>query len=150
MKKSDKSSISSLEQYIETKEEKPIYRKAFIHKSYKGRCPPYSTNEVLELIGDKALDLVLYEQLYRSVEGNLTKVEMDNERQKKTSEKGLAAVFDYYDLEKFVKKPDDKMSMNRKVKHNIVESLAGAIFLEEGYEKAKDLLTKFILNPVKN
>ena len=31
MKKSDKSSISSLEQYIETKEEKQIYRKAFIH-----------------------------------------------------------------------------------------------------------------------
>lgn len=144
MKKSNESNISSFKQYIE---EKQAYRKAFIHKSYKGRCPPFTTNEVLELIGDKALDLVLYEQLYRNAEGNLTRIEMDNERQKKTSEKGLAAVFDCYDLEKYVKKPDDKMSMNRKVKHNIVESLAGAIFLEEGYEKAKDLLTKFILDP---
>ena len=150
MKKRDKSSISSLEQYIEEKAENPTYNKAFIHKSYKGRCPPFTTNELLELIGDKALDLVLYEQLYRSADGNLKRIEMDNERQKKTSEKGLAAVFDYYDLEKYVKKPDNKMSINRKVKHNIVESLAGAIFLEEGYEKAKDLLTKFILDPVNN
>lgn len=45
MKESNESNISSFKQYIEEKkEEKQAYRKAFIHKSYKGRCPPFTTN----------------------------------------------------------------------------------------------------------
>ena len=136
----------SLNNYIEEKyKNEPLFHKAFMHKSYKVKLPNYKTNDILELIGDKALDLVLYEQLYKNAEGKITKGKMDKERQNKMSEKGLAAVFDYFNLGKYVQIPDENTPFNNKLKHNIIESIAGAIFLIEDFLKAKELLKQFIL-----
>jgi dsRNA-specific ribonuclease len=138
----------SFEEYIEeNKRDNPFFRKAFVHKSYKNVLPHYETNETLEIIGDKALDLVLYEHLYNSSEGKITKQEMDDIRQEKTSKKGLATVLDYYDLQKYIEVHEPKQDINDEVKHNIIEALAGAIFLSERYPKTEELLKKYILFP---
>ncbi len=135
-------------EYIEQNiKNKLLFRKAFIHKSYKNVNPQYDTNETLEMIGDKALDLVLYEHLYNISGGKTTKKEMDHIRQEKTSKKGLAPIYDKYELQNYVDVFDPKQPINDEVKHNIVESLAGAIFLVEGYTIAEELLMKFILYP---
>lgn len=135
-------------QYIEQNiKDKPFFRKSFIHKSYKNIKPPCDTNETLEMIGDKALDLVLYEHLYNTSEGKITKEEMDDIRKEKTSKKGLALIYDRYGLLKYTDVFDPKQPINDEVKHNIVESLAGAIFLVEGYKIANELLMKFMLYP---
>jgi len=149
MKKSDISIKLDLEQYIEQKQKKiSLMRKAFIHKSYKDTLPHHETNETLEIVGDKVLDLVLYKHLYNLFEGKIMKWEMDRKRQEITSAEGLAPVFDYYNLIRYVKLPNPKQPINNALKHNIVESLAGAIFLIEGYPKAEKLLKKFIFNPI--
>ena len=149
MKKSEISIKLELDNYIEQEQKKnALMQKAFIHKSYKNSIPHYETNESLEIIGDKVLDLVLYKQLYNSTGGKIAKWEMDQKRQEITSKEGLAPVFDYYNLLRYVKLFDPKTQINDELKHNIVESLAGAIFLVESYLKAEKLLTKFIFNPI--
>jgi len=96
------------------------------------------------MIGDKILDLILYEYHFSLSEGKISENELDGFRQQKTSAKGLVKVFDYYNLERYTKLHDATQSINTEIKHNIVESLAGAIFLAEGYLKTKDLVEKFI------
>lgn len=134
--------------YIEQKIlEEPLFRKAFIHKSYKNRLPHHETNETLESVGDKALDLVLYDYLYKNSGGKIHKEDMDNLRKEKCSQEGFVPIFDLHDLQKYAEFFDPKQPISGKVKHNFVESLAGAIFLIEGYEVARDILLKFFLYP---
>jgi len=148
MKTSDISIQLDLDKYIERKQKKfALMRKAFIHKSNKNTLPYSETNETLEIVGDKMLDLVLYKHLYILFKGKIAKWEMDRKRQEITSEEGLALVFDYYNLIRYVKLSNQKQPINNALKHNIVESLAGAIFLVEGYQKAEKLLKKLIFNP---
>ena len=148
MKTSDISIQLDLDKYIERKHKKfALISKAFIHKSNKNTFPYSETNETLEIVSDKMLDLVLYKHLYISFKGKIAKWEMDRKRQEITSEEGLALVFDYYNLIRYVKLSNHKQPINDALKHNIVESLAGAIFLVEGYPKAEELLKKFIFNP---
>lgn len=147
-KKYLKSDLVELKEYIEGNlEVKPPFQKAFVHKSYKNKLPHDKTNETLEMIGDKALDLVLYKHLYNESEGKITKEKMDRVRQEKTSKKGLAPIYDRYELQNYADFFDPKQPVNDEMKHNIVESLAGAIFLVEGYKMAEELLVKFILYP---
>ena len=53
-------------------------------------------------------------------------------------------VFYYYNLERYKMKHDATQPINTKIKHNIVELLAGAIFLVEGYLKTKSMVEKFM------
>ena len=93
----------TFEQYIVDNQKKnPLIKRAFVHTSYKNIRPHYETNETLEMIGDKILDLILYEYHYSLSDGKISKVELDGFRQQKTTEEGLANVFDYYNLEVIV------------------------------------------------
>jgi ribonuclease-3 len=133
--------------YIYKKQnESKMFKIAFTHPSYKIQGSSVETNDNLELIGDKVLDLVLYQNLYKKYENTISKHQMDNLRQRLMSKTGLAYLFDVLNLEPFVNKPPKyDLTFNPTVKHNIVESLIGATYLEEGYE----LAYKFIIELVK-
>lgn len=138
----------NFEEYIVEKlRDEPLFQKAFVHKSYKNKRLHHLTNETLEMIGDKALDLVLYKYHFTSSEEKIPKKVLDRIRQDKTSKKGLAKVFDFLDLNNHTDLFDRNQKINDKIKHNIVESLAGAIFLVESHEMAEKLLLEFILYP---
>ncbi len=120
-----------------------MFKLAFTHTSYKGLY--VETNEILELIGDKVLDLILYHLLYKTHASTISKIEMDNKRQKLMSATGLEIIFDTFNLGNFmIKPPNHYLPLNPKVKHNIVEALCGAIYLEDGYKTAYEFITLFI------
>jgi len=123
-----------------------LFKVAFTHPSYKGYNSSVDTNEILELIGDKVLDLILYHFLYKKYANTISKEHMDNSRKKLMSAAGLAKIFDSFNLKKFlVKPPNYDLPLSPNVKHNIVESLIGAIYLEDGY----DIAFKFIAELLK-
>jgi len=124
--------------YIDKKQlQSKKFKIAFTHPSNKGYNASIDTNERLELIGDKVLDLVLYHFLYKKYKNTISKGKMDNLRQELMSAIGLSKIFDFINLGDFlIKPPNYNLPLSPKVKHNIVESLIGAIFLEDGYEIA--------------
>jgi len=122
-----------------------LFEVAFTHPSYKGYSSHVETNEILELIGDKVLDLVLYHFLYIKYAHTISKKEMDDARQKLMSKRGLTTTFDTFNLEKYlIKPPNHFLELNSGVKHNIVESLIGAIYLEEGFELVFKFITELL------
>lgn len=132
------------------KENSQIFKTSFIHPSYKGYNPMVETNENLELIGDRVLDLTLYHYLYNKFTDSISKKQMDDLRQKLLSATGLEKIFDALNLEKSVEKPPNhKLTFNSKVKHNIVEALVGATYLEDGYEIAYNFITELLKKDLK-
>ena len=122
-----------------------VFEIAFTHPSYKGYNSRKKTNEILELIGDKVLDLILYHFLFLRYSHTLSKKEMDDARQDLMSKQGLKIIFDIFDLEKYIIKPPKHiLELSPGVKHNIVEALIGAIYLEEGFEIAFKFVSELI------
>ncbi len=137
--------------YIENKKNlSQMFKVAFTHTSFKGLNSSVETNANLELIGDKVLDLALYDYLYSKFSNSISKKQMDDYRQKLLSKTGLEKIFNILDLEKFVvKPPNHKLEFNPKVKHNIVEALTGAIYLEDGYKDAYNFLNELLIKDLK-
>ena len=68
--------------FINKKQQKSkLFEVAFTHPSYKGYNSYVKTNEILELIGDKVLDLILYHFLFLRYTHTISKKEMDDARQ---------------------------------------------------------------------
>lgn len=134
--------------YINKKQQSSkLFQVAFTHPSCKGYNSDIESNEILELIGDKVLDLVLYHFLYIKYAHKISKKEMDDARQKLMSKQGLAPNFNIFNLEKYlIKPPNHYLELSSGVKHNIVEALVGAIYLEEGIELVFKFITELLDN----
>jgi len=132
--------------FIDKKQQRSkLFEVAFTHPSYKGYNPHVETNEILELIGDKVLDLILYHFLFLRYEHTISKKDMDDARQELMSKQGLKIIFDIFNLEKYlIKPPNHFLELSPGVKHNIVEALIGAIYLEEGFEIVFKFVTELI------
>lgn len=124
-----------------------LFEVAFTHPSCKGYSSHIETNEILELIGDKVLDLVLYHFLYIKDAHTISKKDMDDARQKLMSKWGLSTTFNIFNLEKYIIKPPNHfLELTPGVKHNIVEALVGAIYLEEGINLVFKFITELLDN----
>lgn len=127
-----------------------LFEIAFTHPSCKGFSSQLITNETIELIGDKVLDLVLYHYLHTKYRFTISKKQMDDFRKKLMSKSGLEKLFDAFNLKNYlIKPPNHKLTLSPKVKHNIVESLFGAIYIEDGISKVSEFMTD-LLNREKN
>jgi ribonuclease III len=127
-----------------------LLRQAFVHRSYLNENPdfPQGHNERLEFLGDAVLELVVTEYLYTTYpnpEGELTnwrsalvKGEMLSEV---ASELGMEP---YLHLSKGEAKSSSDRSRNL-ILANAFEALIGAIYLDQGYEAAKDFVHRFLL-----
>lgn len=123
---------------------------AFVHASYvnEHRNKKNEHNERLEFLGDAVLELVVTEFLYKNFptkgEGILT-----NWRSALVKGKHLAEIAEKLDLGLFLYlSRGEERSGGRKKKYilaNTLESLIGAIYLDQGYKVAHEFIDNMIL-----
>lgn len=116
---------------------------ALTHKSFKKG----KNNERLEFLGDAVVDLIVGEYLYLRFkdhqEGKLSKI-----RASIVNEEGLAMLARDLGIDQYLYLSGAEESNNGRNKPSILadafEALVGAIFLESGFEKAKEFLYPLI------
>ena len=123
--------------------DEPLILEALTHKSCK---QPYN-NERLEFLGDAVLDLIVGEYLYKKFpdvnEGDLSKL-----RASLVNEKGFHLLATAIQLGKYIFiSPAEENNHGRgksSISSNAFEALIGAIYLEGGLEKAREVSLKLI------
>ena len=123
---------------------------ALTHRSYLNENPDwkYDHNERMEFLGDAVLELVVTEYLYGhypNPEG-----EMTNWRAALVNSVMLAKVATKFDLNDFLLlsrgEAKDTGRARQYILANAVESVIGALYLDQGYGAAKVFIEKFILD----
>lgn len=127
-----------------------LLERAFIHRSYLNEHPKLGLehNERIEFLGDAVLELVVTDFLYRTYpnpEGDLT-----NWRSALVKTESLAAVAGELGIAEFFKLSRGEAKGNARshalISANAVEALIGAMYLDQGYDTAKDFITKHIIS----
>ncbi len=127
-----------------------LLERAFIHRSYLNEHPKLGLehNERLEFLGDAVLELVVTDYLYRNYpnpEGDLT-----NWRSALVKTESLADVASKLGLSEHFKLSRGEAKGNSRshalISANAVEALIGAIYMDQGYERAAEFITEHIVS----
>jgi len=131
-----------------------LLQQAFVHRSYLNENLDFTlgSNERLEFLGDAILGLVIAESLYRQSdsldEGDMTKLRAALVRQDSLAQLALSmGLGDYL----YLGQGEDKGG-GRKRARNLacaMEALIGAVFVDQGFESAKDLVTRLFSHNVR-
>lgn len=123
---------------------------AFVHRSYLNEHRDFSLahNERLEFLGDAVLELVVTEYLftnYGNPEGELT-----NWRAALVNAKTLASIayeigFEPYLFLSHGESKDAGTKARDFIMANTIEAVVGAIYLDQGYDSAKNFLMDWVL-----
>lgn len=122
---------------------------ALTHRSYlnENRSFHLPHNERLEFLGDAVLELVATEFLYQNYphpEGELT-----NFRSALVNYRMLSEIAKRLGLEDFLLmsrgEAKDLGRARQVIMANVIEAVIGAIYLDQGYEAAKDFITREVL-----
>lgn len=142
--------LSSLQERLGVEfENEEFLRQALTHRSYINENPDFDLdhNERLEFLGDAVLELITTDYLYRNYsepEGVLT-----NWRSALVRSEMLAKVAEDLEMEDklLLSKGErkDKGRGRRYIMGNAVEAIIGAIYLDQGYDKAKVFVDEYIL-----
>jgi ribonuclease-3 len=142
--------LSELESKIDLKfKNKNNLLQALTHRSYLNENPKWGQehNERLEFLGDAVLELVVTEYLYKTYpnpEGELT-----NWRAALVNAVTLSKITAEFDLNDYVLlskgEARDTGRARQYILANAMESLIGAIYLDQGYEASEKFISKFIL-----
>ena len=122
-----------------------LYRQAFVHKSVakKNTKGLKLSNERLEFLGDSVISAIVSEYLFEKFpdkdEGYLTQM-----RSKIVSRKSLNSLGEKIGLEPLVKYLKGNFPY-KSLLGNVFEALFGAIYLDKGYKKAKEVFIECIL-----
>lgn len=127
-------------------QEKLIYT-ALTHPSYAQQKGISDNNQRLEFLGDAVLNFIVAEYLYKNYpqkgEGELTKI-----RAKVVCEKALLNVAKTINLGDYLLLgKGEEMSGGRKRKSilaDTVEAVIGAVYLDQGYDSARDFVLKHL------
>ncbi|RJQ28993.1 ribonuclease III [Candidatus Parcubacteria bacterium] len=127
-----------------------LLEEALTHRSYLNEYPGVrpSHNERLEYLGDAVLELIVSEELFkkfpRSLEGQLTVF-----RAALVNYQMLGRIAQEIDLEKsiFMSKGESKDTGKARevIVANAFEALIGAVYLDQGFEVARDFVRTFVL-----
>lgn len=130
--------------------DKSLLERAFIHRSYLNEHPKTGLehNERLEFLGDAVLELVVTDFLYRNYEnpeGDLT-----NWRSALVKTESLSAVADKLELDQYLMLSRGEAKGNERsralIHANCVEAMIGAIYMDKGYEAAKQFIDAHIIS----
>ena len=132
--------------------DKEIYERAFVHTSYSyEHSLPYSY-EKLEFLGDAIVDLVVSDYLYKNKdlsEGEMTKI-----RASYVCENALFEYANDLGFSKYLKLGNGEVNSGGSHKKAILadtfEALMGAIYLDQGFEKVKEVALKIIVPYIEN
>ncbi len=124
-----------------------LIQMALIHPSYSQEKNGVGNNQRLEFLGDAVLNFVVAEYLYKhyqdKAEGDLTKI-----RARVVCERSLMEVAKSIDLGQYLLLgKGEEMSGGRKRKSilaDAVESVIGAIYLDQGYQKAAEFILGYL------
>jgi ribonuclease-3 len=122
---------------------------AFVHRSYLNEHKSVKAhNERLEFLGDAVLELVVTEYLYNNYanpEGDLT-----NWRSALVKTESISEAAARLGFEEFLKMSRGERSSSGRSRQlilaNSFEAVTGAIYLDQGYNKAKEFIDKNILS----
>ena len=153
-KKKGRINMEELEQIIGyTFQNKKLLEQALTHSSYANekKLGKLGCNERLEFLGDAVLELVssdfLYARFPQIPEGELTK-----KRASLVCEPSLAYCARQFGLPKFLLLGrGENMTGGRNgdsIVSDATEALLGAIYLDGGFEPAKEFVLRFILNDI--
>ena len=142
--------LVQLENKIDIKfKDRNILLQALTHRSYLNENPKWGQdhNERLEFLGDAVLELVVTEYLYKTnpnPEGELT-----NWRAALVNAVMLARIAGEFDLNDYILlskgEARDTGRARQYILANAMESLIGAIYLDQDYDASKKFIDKFIL-----
>lgn len=126
-----------------------LLKQALVHRSYLNEHKDFilDHNERLEFLGDAVLELITTEYLYKNFsnpEGELT-----NFRSALVNGKMLARVASELHLEEYLMMSKGEAKDTGKSKQyllaNALEAVIGALYLDQGYEVAKQFVEKNVL-----
>ncbi len=128
-----------------------LYKQAFIHTSYA-----YEHNlksyETLEFLGDAIVDLIISDYLYKS--GKYTEGEMTKIRASYVCENALYEYSTDLNLSKYIKVGVGEKRADgthkKAIMADVFEAFMGAVYLDLGYEKTKDVGLKIIVPYIEN
>lgn len=129
---------------------KDLLQQALVHRSYINENPKFHLdhNERLEFLGDAILEMAVTDYLYSNYpnpEGELTSWRAALVNAKMLSKiAGDLGVNNFLLLSRGEKK--DTGRARQYILANSLESLIGAIYLDQGYEITNNFIKKFILN----
>lgn len=122
---------------------KDIYEIAFIHSSYSTTHGLEHDYERLEFLGDSVLNMLVADYIFHKYpnygEGNLTKM-----RANYVCQSALIYYSKQLGLDKFIKISTEEHNMGHNdvlsISADIFESFLGAIYIDQGIEKAREYL----------
>ncbi len=142
--------LVKLEDKIEVKfKDRNILLQALTHRSYLNENPKWDQdhNERLEFLGDAVLELVVTDYLYRNYQN--PEGEMTNWRAALVNANMLAKLSAEIDLNDYILlskgEARDTGRARQYILANAMESLIGAIYLDQGYDAAGKFIHKYIL-----
>lgn len=143
--------VSELEQTIGiTFQNQDLLLTALTHRSYLNENPSwqFDHNERLEFLGDAVLELIVTEYLYATYPN--PEGEMTNWRAALVNSVMLAKVAGKLDINKHLLlsrgEAKDTGRARQYILANAVEALIGALYLDQGYEAAKQLVARFVID----
>ena len=127
-----------------------LLKQSLVHRSYINEHPSFSLdhNERLEFLGDAVLELVVTDYLYREYpnpEGELTNWRASLVNSEMLSEIAQGLDFNEYLYLSRGESNDRNSKARQSIMADALEAVIGAIYLDRGYQKATDFISKFIL-----
>jgi len=124
-----------------------LYREALTHKAknIKNEDGHKISFERLEFLGDAIIEIVISEYLYKELplasEGELTVM-----RSKIVSRKNLNELGNSFNITELLNVKLTPKQLGNNISGNLYEALAGAIFLDKGFEGAKKFIFKTMID----
>lgn len=142
--------IKKLEKIIEVKFNNiNLLQQALTHRSYLNEHRDYKLdhNERLEFLGDAVLELVVTEYLYNNY--NNPEGELTSWRAALVNGENLALISKKLGVEEFLMmskgEAKDTGRARQYLMANAMEAIIGAIYIDQGYDNAKDFILKNIV-----
>lgn len=130
-----------------------LYERAFTHSSFNADAKTkHQDYEKLEFLGDSVLGLVVAELAYENRDdmnqGTLTKL-----KSSLVNTKALAAYSRKFHYDEYVRVGNSFSNDISKADHlleDVFEAMIGAIYLDLGFNRAKQFITQIFLNDIKH
>lgn len=121
-----------------------LFVKAFTHKSFSNNVKGVRSNERLEYLGDRVIDLIvaqfLFEKFPNKDEGELTKI-----KSKIVSRKMLSAIGDQMKLLVHIRYSSTRSINTSTLEGNAFEALIGALYLDSDFDTTQKIFNNFII-----
>src|SRR3989344_783852 len=128
---------------------KNLLKQAFIHRSYLNESKePIESNERLEFLGDAVLELIISEYIFEKFttfpEGKLTLIRSSIVRTETLAQASRTLNFG---TQLFLSHGEEENHgrENQSILANTYEAFLGALYLDQGWEKAKDFVHKTLI-----